>query len=189
MRAEGTVGGGERQGRVTRVWTVANVLSASRIPLAAAFALVQEPVPRLAILAGAAASDLLDGWTARRFGPSRLGAKVDPVADKVFYLTAFAVLGLSGALSPIEILGVLLRDILTPLGYFASVVARRPFTTPARAGGKAVTVGQSLTLCAWLLQSPLLQPLAWATAAIALYALADYGRLAVRHVEAPHDHE
>jgi phosphatidylglycerophosphate synthase len=167
--------------------TVANVLSASRIPLAAVFAAVADARVRVAVLAAAAATDLLDGWTARRFGPSSLGAKVDPIADKIFYFTAFGVLGLSGALSPLEVLGVLLRDILTPVGYLASVVARRPFTTPARAGGKAVTVGQSLTLCAWLFGSPLLRPLAWATAAIALYALWDYGRLAVRRVERPND--
>jgi hypothetical protein len=67
------------------------------------------------------------------------------------------------------------------------VVARQPFTTPARAGGKAVTVGQALTLCAWLLDSPLLRPLAWATAAMALYAIWDYGRLAVRGAERPTD--
>lgn len=187
MMAEGTARGGGRQGRATRVWTVANLLSASRIPLAVAFAVLEEPYVRLAILAAAAASDLLDGWTARRFGTSNLGATVDPVTDKIFSLTAFAVLALSGALAPLEVLGVLLRDILTPLGYLASVIARRPFTTPARAGGKAVTVGQALTLCAWLMGSSLLRPLAWATAAIGLYALADYGRLAVRHADASPD--
>jgi len=187
MMAEGTARRGERQGRATRVWTVANLLSVSRLPLAAAFAVFEEPHIRLGVLAAAAVSDLLDGWTARRFGPSNLGATVDPVTDKIFSLTAFAVLALSGALAPLEVLGVLLRDILTPLGYLASVIARRPFTTPARAGGKAVTVGQSLTLCAWLMGSPLLRPLAWATAAIGLYALADYGRLAVRHADAPPD--
>jgi cardiolipin synthase (CMP-forming) len=185
MMVEGTARAGERQGRRGRVWTVANALSASRIPLAALFALVSDARVRLAVLAAAAATDLLDGWTARRFGPSSLGAKVDPLADKVFSLTAFAVLALSGALTPLEVLGVLLRDILTPFGYLASVVARRPFTPPARAGGKAVTVGQSLTLCAWLLGSPLLRPLAWATAAMALYALWDYGRLAVRGADRP----
>jgi phosphatidylglycerophosphate synthase len=143
---------------------------------------------RLAVLAAAAATDLLDGWTARRFGPSSFGAKlVDPVSDKIFSVTAFGVLALSGALAPLEVLGVLLRDILTPIGYLASVVARRPFTTPARAGGKAVTVGQTLTLCAWLFDSPLLRPLAWATAAMALYAIWDYGRLAVRSAERPTD--
>ena len=187
MMPEGRAGDGGRQGRAARVWTVANVLSASRLPLALLFALVEEPSVRLAVLAAAAATDLLDGWTARRFGLSSLGATVDSVADKVFYLTAFVVLGLSRALGPFEVLGVLLRDILTPFGYLASVVARRPFTTPARAGGKAVTVGQSLTLCAWLFDSPLLRPLAWATAAMALYALWDYGRLAVRHAERAHD--
>lgn len=187
MMSEGTARAGGRQGRVGRIWTVANLLSASRIPLAFAFAVVPEARVRLAVLAAAAATDLLDGWTARRFGPSSLGAKVDPVADKIFSLTAFAVLALSGALSALEVLGVLLRDILTPIGYLASVVARRPFTTPARAGGKAVTVGQALTLCAWLLDSPLLRPLAWATAAVALYAIWDYGRLAVRGAERPTD--
>jgi len=187
MTPEATAREGGRQGRVGRVWTVANALSASRIPLAVAFATLADARFRLAVLAAAAATDLLDGWTARRFGPSSLGATVDPVADKIFSLTAFGVLALSGALTPLEVLGVLLRDILTPVGYFASVVVRRPFTTPARAGGKAVTVGQSLTLCAWLLDSPLLRPLAWATAAMALYALWDYGRLAVRGADRPTD--
>jgi cardiolipin synthase len=187
MMSEGTAGAGGRQGRARRGWTVADILSASRLPLAAVFALDADPMVRLVVLAAAAATDLLDGWTARRFGPSTLGAKMDPVADKVFYLTAFAVLALSGALDLLEVLGVLLRDILTPVGYLASVIARRPFTTPARAGGKAVTVGQSLTVCAWLLESPLLRPLAWATAAMALYALWDYGRLAVRRTERTND--
>ncbi len=185
MMPEGMVGAGGRQGRIGRVWTVANVLSLSRLPLAAVFAAVPDAGVRVAVLAAAAATDLLDGWTARRFGPSSLGAKVDPVTDKIFYLTAFAVLALSRALAPLEVLGVLLRDILTPVGYLASVVARRPFMTPARAGGKAVTVGQSMTLCAWLFGSSLLRPLAWATAAMALYALWDYGRLAVRRAEPP----
>ena len=187
MMAEGMPRAGVRQDRATRVWTLANLLSASRIPLAFLFVVLEEPRVRLAVLAGAAVSDLLDGWTARRFGPSSLGAKVDPVADKIFAVSAFSVLALSGALTPFEVLGVLLRDLLTPVGYLASVVLHKPFTTPARAGGKAVTVGQALTLAAWLLDSPLLRPLAWATAAMALYALADYGRLAVHHAQQPRE--
>jgi phosphatidylglycerophosphate synthase len=187
MMAEGMPRREERQDRSARVWTVANLLSASRIPLAFLFVAFEEPHVRVGVLAAAALSDLLDGWTARRFGPSSLGAKVDPIADKIFAVSAFAVLALSGALSVFEVLGVLLRDLLTPVGYLASVVARRPFTTPARAGGKAVTVGQALTLAAWLLDSPLLRPLAWATGAMALYALADYGRLAVRYAQQPRE--
>jgi len=166
--------------------SAANLVSAARIPLAVAFALADATVPRVGILAAAAASDLLDGWLARRLGPSRLGAVLDPVTDKLFMLTAFAMLAASHALTPLEILGVLLRDIVAPIGYGAGVLLRRPFTVPARVGGKAVTVGQSLTLFAWLLGSPYLEPLAWATAAMALYALADYGRFVVRQAERPH---
>ncbi len=169
--------------RAGSVLTPANLVSLSRVPLAAASAVFPGLGVRLAVLAGAAATDLLDGWLARRLGPSRLGAWMDPVSDKVFMLTAFGVLAATGALGWIEVGGVLLRDVLAPLGYFASVVARRPFSVPARFGGKAVTVGQTLTLLAWLLDSPLLRPLAWATAAMALYAIADYGRLAVRSAE------
>lgn len=183
MNREATPSPGERQVRPSGVVTAANIASVSRVPLAAVFALVSEPAVRVLVLAVAAATDLLDGWLARRVGPSKLGGMLDPVTDKVFMLTAFTVLALSRALTPAEIAGVLLRDILAPLGYVTSVVLRRPFAVPARAGGKAVTVGQSLTLCAWLLGSPLLRPLAWATGAIAIYAIADYGRLAVRSAE------
>jgi phosphatidylglycerophosphate synthase len=174
-----------QQVRSGRVLTPANVVSFARIPLALVFALFPAVGVRVAVLATAAGTDLLDGWLARRLGPSRLGAWMDPVADKIFMLTAFGALAVSGALGWLEVAGVLLRDVLTPVGYFASVIARRPFTVPARMGGKAVTVGQTLTLFAWLLDSSLLRPLAWATAAMALYAIADYGRLAVRNAERP----
>jgi cardiolipin synthase len=177
---------GGQQGGAGRILTPANLASLSRVPLALLFALEPAVGVRLAALAAAAATDLLDGWLARRRGRSRLGAWMDPVADKIFMLTAFAVLGASGALSWLEVAGVLLRDVLAPLGYLASVVARRPFAVPARFWGKAVTVGQTLTLFAWLLGSSSLRPLAWATAAMALCAMADYGRLAVRPVARRH---
>ncbi len=173
MGGQATPGGGVLSGP--------NLISLARLPLAVAFVLVPGVAVRLPVLAAAAASDLLDGWLARRLGPSRLGAVLDPVTDKVFMIAAFATLAASGALTPLEIAGVLLRDILAPIGYLAGVVLRRPFSVPARVGGKAVTAGQSLTLVAWLLDSRYLEPLAWATAAIALYAIADYGRLVVRH--------
>ena len=167
--------------------SAANFVSFSRVPLAIAFAATDRFEVRLPILVLAAASDLLDGWLARRLGPSRLGAVLDPVTDKIFMATAFVLLALSGALRPLEVLGVLLRDILAPVGYVLTHAFRRPQAVPARAGGKAVTVGQSLTLFAWLFGSPYLRPLAWATTAMALYALADYTRFAVRGLEAPHE--
>lgn len=166
-----------------RILTVANLASASRIPLAAVFLYVDGPMPRLLILALAALTDLLDGWLARRHGTTTLGALVDPVADKLFMLAAFLALAFSRALHPLEVLGVMLRDVLASGGYAARLLGGRPLVIPARVGGKAVTVAQNLTLAAWLLGSNLLRPLAWATAAMALYAVADYGRAAVRQAE------
>lgn len=174
-----------RQGRVRRLLGAADLVSLARVPLAVVFVAVDRPEVRLPVVAVAAASDLLDGWMARRLGPSRIGSVLDPITDKLFMVAAFTMLAFARALTPLEVLGVLLRDILAPAGYFLSVALRRPVAVPARAGGKLVTTGQSLTLCAWLLGSRYLEPLAWATAAMALYALADYGREMVRRAERP----
>lgn len=158
-------------------WTTADVLSVVRIPLAVAFPLVSNQW-RMVILAIAAATDLLDGPLARRFGSSALGSVIDPVADKLFMAAAFGVVAFSGRLAPFEIVGVLLRDIVATVAFVATVFSHRPRAIPARAGGKAVTVAQVLTLVAFLTGSPLLQPMAWATTAIAIYAIWDYYRVA-----------
>ncbi len=135
---------------------------------------------RLAVLATAAVTDVIDGMWARRLGGSRVGVVLDPVCDKLFMAATFVVVYRSGALSLWEIGGVLVRDVLAALGFLATVLLRHPTTLPARAGGKAVTVCQLLTLFAFVAGSDLLRPLAWATAAIAVYAIADYTRLAWR---------
>lgn len=158
-------------------WTPADLLSAARIPLAAAFPLAPNDW-RMAILAAAATTDLLDGPLARRFGGSRVGTLIDPIADKLFMVSAFGVVAVSGRLTPYEIVGVLLRDIVATVAFLATLLSHRPRAIPARAGGKAVTVAQVLTLVAFLAGSPLLQPMAWATAAVGLYAIWDYYRVA-----------
>lgn len=155
-------------------WAAADVLTALRLPMAVAFVLVPGSAGRLLILVLAAGTDLLDGWLARRYGGSRLGAFLDPVADKLFMAAAVGVVAFSGRLEWYEILGVLLRDLVTSVAFFATLVTGRAAAIPARVGGKAVTVGQVLTIFAFLLDSPLLRPLAWATSAMAIYALWDY---------------
>jgi cardiolipin synthase len=158
---------------------MADVLSALRIPLAVAFPLASNGW-RLVILGLAAASDLLDGQIARRFGSSAFGAVIDPVADKLFMVSAVGVVAFSGRLEWYEIVGVLLRDIVATVAFVATFFSRRPRAIPARAGGKAVTVAQMLTLLFFLLDSPHLSSMAWATTAVALYAIWDYYRVAPR---------
>lgn len=161
-------------------WSPADVLTVVRVPLAIAFVLVDDPGWRIAILAVASATDFADGLVARRWGGSRLGAFLDPVADKLFMACAFGVVLVSGELSPLEILGVLARDLAAAIAFLATILLRRPAAIPARLGGKAVTICQLLTIFAFLAGSALLRPLAWATAAVALYAIWDYQRVALR---------
>ena len=179
--SQGTPGSGGEQGhqspRGARI-TPADLLTLSRIPLAIGFVLAGSAGARLVILAIAAATDLLDGFIARRLGSSRFGAFIDPVADKLFMAAAFLVVVRSTDLRWYEITGILLRDIVATIAFAVTAVLGRAAAIPARLGGKAVTVGQVLTLVAFLTDSSLLRPLAWATAAVALYAIWDYNQAA-----------
>jgi len=169
-----------REGQVKPWVTPADLLTALRLPLAAVFPFVQRPAWQLAIAGAAAASDFFDGMLARRFGGSRTGAMLDPIADKSFMAVAFLTVARSGSLYPLEIAGVLARDIVAALGYVGAWLWRGPMALPARAGGKVVTVLQLLTLVACIVNSPHARRLAWATAAVGLYAIWDYGRAAAR---------
>jgi phosphatidylglycerophosphate synthase len=163
----------------------ADFVTLLRLPLAVAFPLVHAPLWQLAIVAVAAASDVLDGIAARRWGASRVGVVLDPIVDKIFMVVAFVTIAERGLLAWYELAGVLLRDVLAVVGFVGTWLLHRPVAIPARAGGKAVTIAQLLTLAAAILDSPLVRPLAWATAAIAVYALWDYGRTAARREPAP----
>ena len=158
-------------------WTMADTITVLRLPLAVAFPIADSWVWRSVILGVAAATDLLDGPIARRWGSSRFGAFLDPLVDKLFMASAFGVVLFSGALRFYEIIAVLARDIVAAFAFLAVTLFRRPVAIAARPGGKAVTVAQTLTLVAFLFESPLLRPLAWATGAIALYAIWDYQKV------------
>jgi CDP-diacylglycerol--glycerol-3-phosphate 3-phosphatidyltransferase/cardiolipin synthase len=161
-----------------RGFTTADVITVVRLPLAVLFVLLGEGWWRFGVLALAAATDLLDGFLARRFGGSRFGAVLDPIADKLFMACAFGVVLFSGRLHFYEVVAVLLRDIWATAAFVVTIFTGRPTAIPARLGGKAVTVGQMLTLLAFLANASILRPLAWATGAIAIYAIWDYNRVA-----------
>jgi cardiolipin synthase len=175
---EASPGSRGEQGRAP--WSWADLVSCLRVPLAAAFLLISSTSGRMAILGAAAATDLLDGPIARRLGGSPLGPVIDPIADKVFMASAVGVVAFSGRLEVWEIVGVLLRDIVATLAFAGTLISHQPRAIPARSSGKAVTVAQILTLMAFLIDSPYLRPIAWATALIAIIAIWDYYRVAPR---------
>jgi cardiolipin synthase (CMP-forming) len=166
------------QGRAR--WSWADLISCLRIPLALAFLLVSDTGWRLAIVGAAAVSDLLDGPVARRLGGSAFGPVIDPITDKLFMAAAVGVVAFSGRLELYEIAGVLLRDIVATVAFVSTLLSHQPRAIPARSSGKAVTVAQILTLVAFLIDSPYLRPIAWATTLIAIIAIWDYYRVAPR---------
>jgi len=161
--------------RVTS-FSPADAVTLVRIPLAVIFPLDNDPTVRLIVLGLAAATDLGDGWLARRFGGSRIGAVLDPIADKLFVAVAFAVVWGSGALAWYEVVAVLARDIVATVAFVMTVATGKATAVPARLGGKVVTVLQLLTLIFFVLNLPPLQSLAWMTGGIALYAIYDYNQ-------------
>lgn len=159
-------------------FTTADFITVVRLPLALAFVVLPGLWWRLGVLALAAVTDLLDGFLARRFGGSRFGAVLDPIADKLFMACAFGVVLFSRRLHLYEIVAVLLRDIWATVAFVVTLMTGRPTAIPARVGGKAVTVAQMLTLLAFIANAPIVRQLAWATGAIAIYAIWDYNRVA-----------
>src|SRR2546425_2936525 len=143
-----------REGQVKPWVTRADLLTALRLPLAAAFPFVHQPAWQLALVGAAAASDFFDGMLARRFGGSRAGALLDPTAGKVFMAAAFLTLARPRLLASLEIVGVVARDIVAALGYVGAWLWRRATALPARPGGEAGTALQPVPFVAFIGRSP-----------------------------------
>ena len=159
------------------IGTIPNLLSCSRLVLAAGFVAAGATEVRVGLIGVAAATDFLDGWVARRVrATSRWGALLDPIADRVFVLTAVATLLVTGALSTSDYFVLLLRDIATAVGFVVarSIPRLRPVEFKARYLGKVVTVLQLLTLAAVLIR-PRWAPLLIACVGVAsVLSIADY---------------
>lgn len=74
----------------------------------------------LVLLAIAGASDGVDGFLARRYGwQTRLGALLDPIADKLLLVTVFIALGVAGGVPLWLVALVAGRDLVILAGAFA----------------------------------------------------------------------
>jgi phosphatidylglycerophosphate synthase len=154
-----------------------NTLSLSRVVLAAVFLSTADVLLRVGLVVAAALTDFLDGWIARRKQlATRLGALIDPIADRVFVVSAFTTYLLEGLLT-VEQYGVLLvRDAATVLGFVVArlVPALRHVEFKARLPGKIVTTLQLVVLLAVLMVPVAVPWLVVAVGAVALWAVVDY---------------
>lgn len=168
-----------RQSGVDFLRRAPNVLSLSRLILAILFVPAGRGA-RVALICVASATDFIDGWLARRtHAASRVGALIDPIADRIFVVTAVVTYVLNGDLSILEALLLLPRDIATALAYGVAraVPALRAVEFKARYPGKIVTALQLVTLLALVFgMRPMLLPLVILVALASAFAIADYGR-------------
>jgi cardiolipin synthase len=157
--------------------TLPNLLSCSRLVLAAGFVAAGATEARVGLIGAAAATDFLDGWLARRVrATSRWGALLDPVADRVFVLTAVATFLFTGKLSTSAYFILLMRDLATAVGFLVARIIpwlrRVPFQ--ARILGKVVTVLQLVTLAAVLVLPDAVPLLLAGLALVSVLSIADY---------------
>src|SRR5919108_4355698 len=134
---------------------LANCLTVLRILLVPVFVTLlvyRKPGLAAAVFAAAAATDGLDGWVARRQGmQSRLGAFLDPLADKILLTASFVTLTWL-KLIPFWFTAVVLsRDVFLALGtLLIHMVGARVYPRPTWAG-KAATFFQVVTVLVGLL--------------------------------------
>ena len=127
------------------------VLRILLIPVFVSLLVYRKPGPALLVFGAAALTDLLDGYVARRSGSqSRLGAFLDPIADKLLLMASFVTLTYLKAL-PFWITAVVIsRDVILVAGALViQMVGARIYPRPTWAG-KAATFFQILTVLAGL---------------------------------------
>lgn len=130
------------------------VLRIFLIPLFIALLLRGHDIYALAVLAAAGISDAVDGFIARTWGcKTKLGAYLDPIADKLLFISSFVTLSVLNMIPMWVTIVVVGRDVL--IGIVALVMMRfidlhnyqiRPSTL-----GKITTVMQVLTILVVLL--------------------------------------
>jgi phosphatidylglycerophosphate synthase len=170
-------------------WTLANVLTLSRIPFGIAFWFVTDhPIWALAVMIVGGATDLVDGAVARRSGQAGrngVGAWLDPVCDKFFVLSMVAALLTVRRPEPWMVVAIVAREIVVvPLALAYRLVpgVRRRLSYDFRAGrpGKLATVAQFAALTAILFGSGGLPWFAALAGIVGLAAGGDYIRRALR---------
>ncbi|NIA06959.1 MAG: hypothetical protein GWP14_04840 [Actinobacteria bacterium] len=154
----------------------------------------------VSVFAIMAFSDALDGYLARRTRQrSRLGYFLDPLADKLLITTACILLaikstGVKQALLPGWVVVIIIgKDILWFAGVLIIQFVTGRVTIRSSKLGRACTVAQ-LAMVLGILLSPdisllssavawwLIRALWWSAAGLAILTLANYTRVAVKHL-------
>lgn len=142
----------------------------------------------IAVFLAAALSDGIDGWIARRYRlKSRLGAILDPIADKGLMLTA--IITLSVTRWPYELpvwypVLVIARDIMIVTGCGLLRILNDHLEVRPSLLGKASTFLQMLTVAVVMLQWRYCEPVVWISGIITLVSGFAYMAEGIRLLQA-----
>jgi cardiolipin synthase len=95
--------------------TLPNVITMARIcavPATVWLVLHDHALAAFALFAVAGISDGIDGWLARRQGPTRIGAVLDPLADKALLVSTYITLAAVGEVWDWLAILVVFRDVV-----------------------------------------------------------------------------
>lgn len=142
----------------------------------------------IAVFLAAALSDGIDGWLARRFHlKSRLGAILDPIADKGLMLTA--IITLSVTRWPYELpvwypVLVIARDVMIVTGCGVLRILNDHLEVRPSLLGKASTFLQMLTVAVVMLQWKYCEPVVWISGIVTLVSGFAYMAEGIRQLQA-----
>lgn len=152
-----------------------NLVSALRLPIAAAFVVVDGLLWRGVLLFLGALTDALDGWLARRLGvESKAGAILDPAFDKLFVLITLAAFLPGPYLGWREYLILVSRDLYVGTGWLVAKAMGINVPAQVRPAGKLVTALQVVTLFVLLLAPERNAVFIVAVGAASAIAIVDY---------------
>ena len=107
----------------------------------------------------ASITDLLDGFLARMTGQvTKLGALLDPLADKLLLLSSFSLLFYRGIVPLWILITVLSKDVVVVSGWMIRYFLTRSSSAPPSLLGKGATLAQVIAITA-ILTSHLLAPI------------------------------
>ena len=168
------------------------VLRILLIPVFVSLLVYRKPGLALIVFVTAALTDLLDGYVARRQGlQSRLGAFLDPMADKLLLVSSFVTLTWLKAL-PFWIAAVVIsRDLILMFGaLMIHMAGGHIYPRPSRAG-KIATFFQVLTVLTGLASrfvhvGGTLRAVMWLAAAFTIVSGLQYIVQGMRFLNAAH---
>jgi cardiolipin synthase (CMP-forming) len=181
-------------GKRENIWNVPNALTMIRVALIPVFLLLyysSQPFWALSVFLIASATDLLDGYIARKYNLiTDFGKLMDPLADKLMVISVLLVQTISGILPPVAVIIVILKELIMVLG--GAYMLKRGIVVYSEVVGKAA---QFLFIVALSLSffhqdfldsgAPAWDMLAvWVSVGLTLLALAFYTRNALEKLRA-----